>query len=284
MKHTLSLITPRIAALLLVSVLLITALILPVSAQEPDWEITDDAQLLTAEQLSELSAYARDLTAQYQTDFVIVTVHSLDGKSPKQYANDYYDTNNCGYGADRNGILMLLAMESRDYYFLTNGIATQKLAQAGGIAALEDKIVPHLSAGNYYTAFGIFLDTAAGIVAKPLSADSASTPSYNDDFVYIGFEDVASTEDRLQRVGVFAVLGLIIGLVVTFLMKRSMKTARPQHLAADYVRPGSFQLTRRMDLFLYRTRTRVRVQSNNSSSGGRSGGGGGSRGGGGGKF
>ena len=277
--HTL----PRLATLLLATVLLLVALILPVSAQEPDWEITDDAQLLTAEQLAELSAYARDLTAQYQTDFVIVTVESLGGKSPKQYANDFYDNNNCGFGADRDGILMLLAMNSRDYYFLTNGAATQKLAQAGGIAALENKVVPHLSAGNYYTAFGIFLDTASAIVAKPLSADSASNPAYNDDFVYIGFDDVASAEERLQRVGVFAILGLILGFVVTFLMKRSMKTARPQHLAADYVRPGSFQLTRRMDLFLYRTRTRVRVQSNNSSSGGgRSGGG--SRGGGGGKF
>ena len=279
--HTL----PRLATLLLATVLLFSALVLPVSAQEPDWEITDDANLLTGDQLSKLSAHARELTAQYQTDFVIVTVESLGGKSPKQYANDFYDNNNCGFGADRDGILMLLAMESRDYYFLTNGAATQKLAQAGGLAALEDKVVSHLSNGNYYLAFGMFLDTAAAIVAKPLSADSASNPAYNDDFVYIGFtsDDLTTAANRWQRVGVFAVLGLILGFVVTFLMKRGMKTARPQRLAADYVRPGSFQLTRRMDLFLYRTRTRVRVQSNNSSSGGgRSGGG--SRGGGGGKF
>ena len=46
---------------------------------------------------------------------------------------------------------------------------------------------------------------------------------------------------------------------------------------------GSFHLTRQQDIYLYRTRTRVRIQSNSSSSGGgRSGGG--SRGGGGGKF
>jgi uncharacterized protein len=270
------------ATLLLAILISISILILPTSAQEPAWEITDDAQLLTPEQLQELCGLVRELTAQYQTDFVIVTVESLDGKSPEQYANDFYDGNNCGFGQNRDGILMLLAMNSRDYYFLTNGTPTQKLAQAGGISALEDKVVPHLSSGDYYTAFRTFLETASDIIAHPTSAPGASSPTYNDDFIYIGFDDMPTTADRMQRVGVFAVIGLIVGFVTTFLMKRSMKTARLKANATDYVRPGSFQLTRQQDICLYRTRTPVRVQSNNSSSGGsRSGG---SRGGGGGKF
>ena len=275
--HTL----PRLAALLLATVLLLVALVLPVSAQEPDWEMHDYANLLTSEQFYDLCLRIRELTAQYQTDFVILTVESLDGKSPQEYANDYYDEKNCGFGPNRDGIMLLLAMESRDYYFVANGSATEKLAQAGGIAALEDKVVPHLSDGNYYLAFGMFLETAAAIIDDPTSIPGAE---YNDDFIYISFDDEVSytLADRLQRVGIFAVIGLAIGLVVTLLMKRSMKTARAKHLASDYVRPGSFQLTRKMDLYLYRTRTRIRVQSNNSSSGGsRSGG---SRGGGGGKF
>jgi uncharacterized protein len=275
--HTL----PRLAALLLATVLLFVALVLPVSAQEPDWEMHDYANLLTSEQFYDLCLRIRELTAQYQTDFVILTVESLDGKSPQAYANDYYDEKNCGFGPNRDGIMLLLAMESRDYYFVANGSATEKLAQAGGIAALEDKVVPHLSNGNYYLAFGMFLDTAAAIIDDPTSIPGAV---YNDDFIYISFDDEVSytLADRLQRVGIFAVIGLIIGIAVTLLMKRSMKTARAKRLATDYVRPGSFQLTRRMDLFLYRTRTRVRVQSDNSSSGGSRGGG--SRGGGGGKF
>ncbi len=275
--HTL----PRLAALLLATVLLLVALVLPVSAQEPDWEMHDYANLLTSEQFYDLCLRIRELTAQYQTDFVILTVESLDGKSPQEYANDYYDEKNCGFGPNRDGIMLLLAMESRDYYFVANGSATEKLAQAGGIAALEDKVVPHLSDGNYYLAFGMFLETAAAIIDDPTSIPGAE---YNDDFIYLSFDDEVSytLADRLQRVGIFAVIGLAIGLVVTLLMKSSMKTARAKHLASDYVRPGSFRLTRKMDLYLYRTRTRIRVQSNNSSSGGsRSGG---SRGGGGGKF
>ena len=282
MKHTYITNLPRIAVLMLAVLMSLSLLILPASAQEPAWEITDHAGLLTADQLQELDRQIRDLTAQYQTDFVIVAVESLDGKTPQEYANDFYDDNQCGYGANRDGILMLLAMNSRNYYFLTNGAPTEKLAQAGGLPALENKVVPHLSDGNYYLAFDTFLETAAAIVAKPLSAPGASNPAYNDDFVYIGFDDIPSAAERWQTVGIFAVIGLIIGFVTTFLMKRGMKTARLKQNAADYVRPGSFRLTRQQDLYLYRTRTRVRVQSSNSSSGGsRSGG---SRGGGGGKF
>ena len=275
MKATYITCLPRIAALMLAILMSVSLLILPAAAQEPDWAITDDAQLLTAEQLQELDGLVRNYTAQYETDFVIVTVESLNGKSPKQYANDFYDKNNCGYGQNRDGILLLLAMNSRDYYFLTNGTPTEKLAQAGGIAALEDKVVPHLSSGDYYMALCTFLETARDIIAHPLSAPGATSPTYNDDFVY-------TTRDRLQYITIFAVLGIIVGFVATFLMKYSMKTARAKNNAADYVRPGSFRLTRQQDIYLYRTRTRVRVQSNSSSSGGsRSGG---SRGGGGGKF
>ena len=274
---------PRIAALMLAILMSVSLFLIPASAQEPDWEMHDYANLLTSEQFYDLCLQIRELTAQYQTDFVIVTVNSLGGKSPKQYANDYYDDNKCGFGANRDGILMLLAMDSRDYYFLTNGTPTEKLAQAGGIAALENKVVPHLSSGDYYTAFRTFLETASDIIAHPLSAPGATSPTYNDDFVDVTYKQIPiTTADRMQRVGIFAVIGLIIGFVTTFIMKRGMKTARLKQNAADYVRPGSFRLTRQQDIYLYRTRTRVRVQSNNSSSGGsRSGG---SRGGGGGKF
>lgn len=271
----------KTAFLLTVIVLLTLSLTLWVGAAESGSALTvfDDAGLLTGEQLTKLSDKAQTLSDQYLTDFVIVTVNSLDGKSPSAYANDFYDSHRLGRGDTRDGILLLLAMESRDYYFLTNGSVTEKVAQAGGLSAIEDKVVPHLSDGNYYLAFGMYLDTAAAIIEDPLSIPGAS---YNDDFVYIGFtdDDLTTAAERWQTVGIFAVIGIVAGFLTTFIMKRGMKTARAQKLAMDYIRPGSFRLTRQQDIYLYRTRTRVRVQSNNGS-GGRSGG---SRGGGGGKF
>ena len=280
MKMTLHILR-KTAFLLAVLTLFAVCGALGVSAAEGTSIVSDGAGLLTEDQLSELQAKATELSEQYQADFVIVTIKSLDGKTPKSFANDYYDGNQLGHGTSRDGMLMLIAMDSRDYYFLTNGTPTEKLAQAGGLSVLENKVVPHLSSGNYYAAFDAYLDTASAIVAKPLSAPGASNPAYNDDFAYIGFDEIPSAADRWQRIGVFAMIGAVAGFVTTFFMKRSMKTARAQKMAMNYVRPGSFHLTRQQD---YRTRTRVRVQSNNSSGGGGGGRSGGSRGGGGGKF
>ena len=285
MKKTLHILR-KTACLLVVLMLFTMCGILGVSAASEVSTVSDGAGLLTGDQLSKLQAKADELSEQYQADFVIVTVNSLGGKTPKAYANDYYDDHRFGRGTSRDGMLMLIAMDSRDYYFLTNGAPTEKLAQAGGLSVLENKVVSHLSNGDYYAAFDIYLDTASAVVAKPLSAPGASNPAYNDDFVYIGFDDIPyepSPAERWQRVGIFALIGAAAGFLTTFIMKRGMKTARAQKMAMNYVRPGSFHLTRQQDIYLYRTRTRVRVQSNNNSGGG-GGRSGGSRGGGGGKF
>ena len=60
-----------------------------------------------------------------------------------------------------------------------------------------------------------------------------------------------------------------------------MKSVRQKNDAADYVRPGSMQLTHSRDLFLYSHVSRTAKPKNTSSGGG---GGGGSRGGAGGRL
>jgi uncharacterized protein len=66
------------------------------------------------------------------------------------------------------------------------------------------------------------------------------------------------------------VIGLVIALIVTGVMKGKLKTVRPKHAAADYVRPGSMDLRVRRDLYLYRTVSR-RPRPKSTSSGGSSG-------------
>ena len=46
---------PRILTLLLAALMLCTLFTLPLAAEEPAWEIVDDAGLLTGDQLSELT-------------------------------------------------------------------------------------------------------------------------------------------------------------------------------------------------------------------------------------
>ena len=56
-------------------------------------------------------------------DVIVVTVASLDGKTAESYADDYFDFNGYGLGQDRDGILLLLSMEDRDWAISTHGFA-----------------------------------------------------------------------------------------------------------------------------------------------------------------
>lgn len=258
--------------------LLTLPLTLCVCATDTAGRVSDGAGLLTDEEEALLAARIEEIATQYGVDAVIVTVHSLDGKSPAHYAGDYYDAGSFGLGQSRDGILMLLAMESRDYYFLLNGSLAYR-----DYTPIEDEVLPCLSRGDYYEAFDRFLDGIPALTVTPSDPIDApgSTVTYPEKPGGLHF----NTDVFL----VFAVIGIAAGFLTTFIMKQGMKTARARDHAADYVRPGSFDLRLRQDIFLYHTRRRVRVQSNTSSGsrgGGFSGGGfsGGGRSGGGGKF
>ena len=215
--------------------------------------INDVAGVLTAEEETKLLALRDEYNATIRLDTYIVTVESLDGKSAKRYANDYYDTH-----CESGGLLLLIDTVGREYYILADG-ATNKDYY---LDQIEEAILPYLQASDYAGACRAYLDVAHRNVPVDVSESSFDL-----------------SELIVPLIIVLAV-SLLIAWGVTAAMKRKMKTARPKQTAHDYVRQDSFALREHSDLYLYRTRTRVRV-NNNSSGGGRSGG---SRGGRGGKF
>ena len=48
------------------------------------------------------------------------------------------------------------------------------------------------------------------------------------------------------------IVGIVVAFIVTLIMKGQLKSVRQQRAAANYVVPGSFRLTARSDVFLYR--------------------------------
>ena len=74
--------------------------------------IVDDAGLLTDSERSALEEKAASLWDSCRLDVVVVTVDTTYGKSVQTYADDYYDEQGYGYGADNSGILLLLCMDT----------------------------------------------------------------------------------------------------------------------------------------------------------------------------
>ena len=240
----------------------------PVSAASP--RLVDDADLLSASEESELTALLNEISEKQGMDIVIVTVDSLGGKSPRAFADDYYDYN--GYAAD--GVLLLVAMDSRDWYISTSGYGITALTDAG-IDYISGRFLDDLSAGNYIHAFSTYAHLC----------DDFITEAKTDEPYDYGHMPRGAYPFMTHLI-ISVLIGFLIAFIATAVMRSQLKSVRSKAGATYYVKDGSFRVTKANDFFLYRTVTR-RARPKNDSSGGSSShrsSSGRSHGGGGGKF
>ena len=73
------------------------------AAADRDNYVIDEAGLLEDKEIEKLSENIEDLSDKYNMDIVLLTVDSLNGKTPNEFADDFYDYN--GYAED--GIFFL---------------------------------------------------------------------------------------------------------------------------------------------------------------------------------
>lgn len=237
--------------------------------------VVDEADLLSDSEEKELAGKIEDLTDKYNFDIVIVTADTINGETPMAYADDYYDYNGYGAGADNDGILLLLSMEDRDWWISTTGYGIDAFTDYG-IDVIGDEIVPDLSNGDYYSAFTEFIDLTDDFLAEAEKGNP-----YDIDHKYKTFSDY------IIAVGIGLFIGLIIAVISVLVMKSKMKTVAMQNNANNYAVNNSLRLDRSNDIFIYRNVTKTRRPEPSSSGGGSSihtGSSGTSHGGGGGKF
>ena len=106
---------------------------------------------MSSSQQSSLLSVLDEVSERQNFDVVVVTVQSLEGSTPMQYADDYYDSR--GYRDD--GALLLVCMDSRDWYISTCGFGITAVTDAGR-EYMSERFLPYLSDGEYYKAFDVF--------------------------------------------------------------------------------------------------------------------------------
>lgn len=269
---------------LLICVLLLSALVLPISAQTGAY-VTDDAGLLLPEEVASLEEKAAALSADYGIDTVILTVDSLEGQSAQNYADNYYD--NHGYGDD--GVLFLLAMGEREWYISTSGSVIYALTDYG-IQQVGEQVVACFAEGYWYTGLYEFLDQLPYYLdAYESGAPIDGYADYSGEY-YHGDQEEAVYYEKESSPNFFYSLfaGLAAAGISLAVMRGSMNTKRSQRNAGAYLEENSWNLYQHRDLLLYSNVTKTRRQQQSSGGGGGSSvhrsSGGRSHGGGGGKF
>lgn len=263
----------------LLSLLFVVLLIIPVTANAGDLpKIVDDADLLTDSQVSVLKETAQEIADTYQMDVVIVTVWTLDGKSPQDYADDYFDYQGYGIGADRSGILLLIAMGTREWYISTSGEAIYAITDYG-VESLFEEMSWYLSDGEYYEAFSAYLSALPEYFDRYQSGDPID--GYAGDYQGPGSyspgdqEEIVHYQDRegfgIGNLLISLAIGAAVGGLTLLIMSAKMNSRRQQTNASAYIKQGSYYLYKSHDRYLYSHVSKVpRAQS---SSGGGSGGG-----------
>ena len=227
------------------------------SAHPP--RLVDNAGLLSQAEADSLRATLDQYSEELNFDIVVVTTNTLDGKTPRDCADDYFDYNGYGYGANRDGALFLRYINgsSKEVWLSTSGEGIKAIRDAD-IESIFDDMEDDIRANRYGAAFRIF--------AQDVRDEVLDYRSYDTIWIFVGLA-----------------VGLGVGLIATNAMRSSLKSVRQQRYAGSYIKGNSVNITEARDIFLYRTVSRVAKpkessgggSSTHTSSSGRSHGGGG---------
>ena len=240
---------------LLFAILLCVTVITPAFAESNMSRLVDNADLLTDSEENTILSKLDEISNRQQFDVVVVTVNSLDGKSPMQYADDFYDYNGYGFGADYDGVLLLVSMEDRDWYITTTGFGITAITDAG-IEYISDKFVSGLGDGEYAKAFTSYAELCDEFITQAKTGkpyDVGNMPKEPFNFA--------------KNILIAFVIGLAVALTITNIMKSKLKTVHFQPAASSYVKAGSMNVTENRDLFLYTHIDRIPKPKDNTSGG-----------------
>ena len=221
----------------LLLLLITTSFVVTAYADFQNPSIVDDAGYLMQSELASLSKELDEVREKYGFEVAIYTESDMTSSTAEASADDIYDYNGYGAGEDDDGILLYICSDTREYHFTTHGEGL-KYFNSNGLKYLESKVVPYLSEDDYYEAFEIFIETTDELLQMAKDGKPYNEKQYSTKYL----------------IGVIIAALLIPLLVAWILMKKKlkkMKTAVENDYAANYVKPGSMNISVSRDLFLY---------------------------------
>ncbi|NLC04619.1 MAG: hypothetical protein GX787_10125 [Tissierellia bacterium] len=164
----------RKVALNLLLIMIIIFALNPILVIGESFLVIDDANLFTEAELIELNQEAIAISNSYNMDIVILTTNDANGKSSRDYGDDYFDENGYGVGPDLDGILFLIDLDNGEAYISTSGIGIRYLTDSR-IESLIDLVFDQgLGDGGYYRGTMGFLSGTKSYLQSGIPSDQYS--------------------------------------------------------------------------------------------------------------
>ena len=210
--------------------------------------VFDVADLLPYEKWEKLEARAEAISQKQDCGvyFALVDDYTEYGNgSVFEVTYQLYHNNQLGVGDGRDGVIVLLSMEERDYAMFVYGEYAEYAFDEYGQEKLEEKFLGFFEYDDWYGGISHYLDACDEFLTKADEGDPVR-PSY--------------WENILLVTG----LSCLVSGAVCFWLLRSMKTVRAKDKADTYVSKGGLHLTQQLDQFSHTTVTRTKIQKESS--------------------
>lgn len=162
---------------MLLLILLLSLLVLnPIMVNAENYKVYDYADLLSEDEVISLNNEADNLSYNYDMDILIVTIDDAEGKSARDYADDFFDYNDFGIGDDRDGILFLIDMDNREAWISTHGDGIKYLTDYR-IEKIIEGVVNKLGNEDFYGAAQVFLRYTEGYLEDGIPSNQHSKSS-----------------------------------------------------------------------------------------------------------
>ncbi|NLU51263.1 MAG: hypothetical protein GXX10_00105 [Clostridiaceae bacterium] len=239
--------------------------------------VYDYAGLLKEDEIENLESIAQEIGSQYNTTIYIITDNNSKGLSRKRYLEDFADSKEV-----TNSVIIFVNMEPGNRGVEIQGYGQDEFRMNNSrIEFVLDEVVPHLSNGDYYTAFTTFLEKTRYYLGKDPSEDKViRTPNPN----YAGSDK--NYQKELRRNNIFyniwfqLLVSLGIGGIVAGVLVHN-SGGKVTVNDRTYLDSQNSRVVDHWDRYIRTTTTKVRNSSSSSgsSSSSRSGGSGVSSGG-----
>lgn len=214
----------------------------------------DTAGLLSSSQQTALEEYAERISQQYEVGVYIVTIPSLSGTDAGETADYlYHEYYVFGEGSEKNGIMLMVSVEDRNYALVTSGSKADYAFTDYGLEQLEKEFLDDLKEDQWAAGFSDYLSAC-------------------DRYLSLASENHPVNHPLWKIILMFAGLSGLISIAICLILRQQMKSVGMKRTAAVYS-SGNLSLEKQSDRFINTTISRRKIERDDSRSGSSSGGG-----------
>lgn len=141
-----------------------------VKAETDHTYVFDNAGLFSQDEADRIEETIQDLKTETDMDYVVLTIDDAEGKTSREYADDYYEATGLGTHGNYSGLLYLIDMDNREIYVSTEGDMLRYLTDAR-IDSILDNAYEEVADGNYAASALSVLEDARTYIAEGIPQD-----------------------------------------------------------------------------------------------------------------